>query len=305
VISVPTTLVLGAGASVPYQFPTGEGLRRAILGILEHPTRADSYALEELTFTPPELSEFLENFRGSQQQSIDAFLEYRPEFLELGRTLIALALAPCEQPSSILAPEAKLNPWYHLLFKAMATKSLGEFEGNKLRIVTFNYDRSLEFALYNHIKYTWNASDQRIAELLKAIPIVHIYGQLAPLPWQGGARVRSYAPDTDPRKIEIARDQIQLVAERSGDIASQRFAEAQRHVAEAERLYFLGFSYDSQNVEHLNIGGFPDNKRAEGSAYGMLQSEQVTAQDNMSWRINLHDCDAQTFLRRVVVLDRA
>ena len=53
-----------------------------------------------------------------------------------------------------------------------------EFGNNKLSIVTFNYDRSLEHYLLNSLMTLHGKTRDECAQALKKIPIVHVYGQL-------------------------------------------------------------------------------------------------------------------------------
>ncbi|MGH7216991.1 MAG: hypothetical protein ACREIG_07135, partial [Nitrospiraceae bacterium] len=56
------------------------------------------------------------------------------------------------------------------------------FHENKLSLITFNYDRSLEFYLHRAIKRLWDLDDNEAAEVLKAVPIIHIHGKIDALP---------------------------------------------------------------------------------------------------------------------------
>jgi hypothetical protein len=134
VIEKKTVLILGAGASVPYGFPTGAELRRDILASLGNEGRFQNY--HALGYTE---RHWLENFRRdfwrSQQPSIDAFLESRPDHLELGQLVIADFLMPNERrydlhpedwrtegDYQLLGINVKLGPdehWYRYLFQRM------------------------------------------------------------------------------------------------------------------------------------------------------------------------------------------
>src|SRR5205823_5571052 len=99
---------------------------------------------------------------------------------------------------------------------------------SQLRIVTFNYDRSLEHFLFNAIGHTHNLDEGSTAEIIGKLPIVHVYGQLGNLPWQGmvNGRVRSYSGQTVSSTVRTARDQIHLVTE--GEQAKARLVLARQ-----------------------------------------------------------------------------
>lgn len=73
--------------------------------------------------------------------------------------------------------------WYQYFCDKLNT-SFEEFDQNKISIITFNYDRSLEHSLFTALKNSYAKNDRDCASKLKNIPIVHVYGQLGYLPWQ-------------------------------------------------------------------------------------------------------------------------
>jgi len=90
-ITRPTVLVLGAGASVPYGFPTGRELLIQITDDL-NPRSGDTglrVTLRTLPFSDEYISEFREDLVDSNQPSVDAFIENRPSFTDIGKTSIA------------------------------------------------------------------------------------------------------------------------------------------------------------------------------------------------------------------------
>jgi hypothetical protein len=293
VISTPTTLVLGAGASAPYGPPTGDRLRTMILDQCRQEGGAWMESFKELGIEPGGVMEFRNTFWKSSQQSIDAFLEYRREFLEVGKTAIARALVPHEDEDRLFTEFT--GAWYHYLFSALSAPP-DRFAENKLSIVTFNYDRSIEQFLFVALQNTHRLSYEDAATLVGSIPIVHMYGQLGSLPWQRTRGPRPYAPDLNANALRTARDQIRLVFE--GPDSDDRVARAQTLIREAEKVYFLGFSYAALNMERLAVD--PVGRAVIGTALGLEQAEKVAIQQR--WPIGLYDVDALTFLRRVVQL---
>jgi hypothetical protein len=85
------------------------------------------------------LKDFAAKLRDSGRDSVDAFLEHNPNFLDVGKPSIAATLIPHEDPDAI-----QDGDWYRNLFNAM-NAPFAEFENNKLAVITYNYDRSLEF----------------------------------------------------------------------------------------------------------------------------------------------------------------
>jgi hypothetical protein len=95
-IAIPTALVLGAGASIDYGFPSGRILLTNLLGSLKTESNTYFKLLVECGFDPAFVHEFREALDLSGQPSVDAFLEGRRKYLSLGKSAIALDLIPAE-----------------------------------------------------------------------------------------------------------------------------------------------------------------------------------------------------------------
>ena len=157
-ITKPTVLILGAGASAPYGFPVGSRLRELILSrITDRVTLAHIGKLHN----PRNVSNFLDSFKRSLL-SIDAFLEHRQDYMEIGKACIAAILIPFEHPeylytqfSNDLNVKFLCSPWYaHLVRRLTATTDPGDFHNHALSVITFNYDRSFEYAMLQSLVHT-------------------------------------------------------------------------------------------------------------------------------------------------------
>ncbi|MDZ4341559.1 MAG: hypothetical protein U1E51_03875, partial [Candidatus Binatia bacterium] len=95
-IKKPTVLILGAGASIDYGFPLGRILITNLCGSLK--SERDPYVkfLVSCGFDFGLITAFRESLEFSGQPSIDAFLENRVEFLDVGKAAIACDLIPAE-----------------------------------------------------------------------------------------------------------------------------------------------------------------------------------------------------------------
>ena len=90
-ISNNVVLVLGAGASVPYKFPSGIGLVREALYPHGVTDKLDDH-LSKIGVSEQELVYFRKELRDSLPTSLDTFLELRGEFQPLGKKIIAYLL---------------------------------------------------------------------------------------------------------------------------------------------------------------------------------------------------------------------
>jgi hypothetical protein len=249
-ISEPTVLVLGAGASAPYGLPCSPDLKKRLIYMLD-PQYGWHRALKSIGHSDAEIQSFREAFRHSSRPTIDAFLEHTPSQVELGKHCLALALSDMEIESA-LDPEE--DDWYQLLFNAMASGvPFDSFGANRVSVVTFNYDRSLEQRLFRSLLNAYeNVSEKRVADTLMKIPIVHVYGQLGLLPWQGD-RARPYAPITAAAEVLLAAEGIRVISETPD--AGAGFEAARKILADAQdgRVVFLGFGFDQDNFDRLQL----------------------------------------------------
>ena len=187
-----TVLILGAGASIPYRFPSGLQLKDDIYHMLKNPGGMLYEVLGELGYKKRNIESFNNDLANSPDYSVDAFLEHRPDYLDIGKTAIAAALIPQELTHNLFeawimrrqkGDDSKKN-WYQYLFHQLDT-SFDNFDKNQIAFITFNYDRSLEQYLYTSLRSKYKKkSEKECAEKINQIPIIHIYGTLGYLPWQ-------------------------------------------------------------------------------------------------------------------------
>jgi len=204
------------------------------------------------------------------QPSIDAFLELRPEYTEIGKAAIACGLIPVEHDFR-LNRNANRQSWYEYLFNKLAT-SLDAFSRNQLSILTFNYDRSLEQFLFRALKNSYGFSDDKTAEYLKAIELIHLQGELGELPCLTG-RGRPYRPELSAEIVKIAISDIRVIHENTD--SDPAFARAHTLISSAETVAFLGFAYHPTNMARLRCRElFKAGQLYVGTGYGIKTGER-------------------------------
>lgn len=156
-ISEDTTLILGAGASQPYGYPTGMQLRENIINHLDS-GKPGYQAIESIGFSKSDILEFRNDLKGSKTYNIDDFLQYREDLKEIGKVSIAYMINSCEYKKNLLNPREE-SDWYRYLYNRILTK-FNDLGKNRINIITFNYDRSLEEYLFNALKRHYNKSDE-------------------------------------------------------------------------------------------------------------------------------------------------
>lgn len=300
-----TTLILGAGASAPFGFPTGYELLRQVVAWSDiNPGHTNPKLLSD--FNKNEIDAFREALEKSAQKSVDSFVEHRREFIHIGKVIMAMALIQCEHQPHLFKRDGK--SWYEYLFNQLNTR-FEDFDKNQLSILTFNYDRSLEHFLFTALKNSHGKSDEECAQKLKSIPIIHLHGDLGELPYLGNTLVRPYNTNITPEILHIATQRIKVVHE--GMENQPQFTDAQKILFESEVICFLGFGYHQTNMHRLGIKdrriGPLGSKFITGSSFGLTNAEsnQISNRhgfDLRPGRFDFQNLDVLQFLREIGVL---
>lgn len=260
VASPPTVLVLGAGASQPYGYPLGSGLRTTLSS-----EDSDFIALvEKAGHSRGEIIHFMTEFGNSNLASVDVFLERRPALATLGRAMIAAAILRCE-------PAHLQGDWYMYLWNLLAqgAPTVDAFRQNALRVITFNYDTSLERFLINSMRASYDVQLDLAKQVIDGtVQVIHVHGQI---PYKLAGSVVS--PSTpDPENVRDFASKI--ITLHQGEDNSREFSMARYWLAQTKRVLFLGFSYQADNVRRLLPREWLRNGMdMRGSTFGMVGQE--------------------------------
>ncbi|MCH8821991.1 MAG: hypothetical protein IH984_00640 [Planctomycetes bacterium] len=304
-ITANTVLILGAGASKPYGFPTGRELLDIICREMGEETGASVIMLQKTGRVGLDhIGRFREHLFKSSKQSVDAFVERQPDFLEIGKLAIAQALLPLERHVKLIDICRRTDSWYQFLYNKM-DYGFDEFGENTLSILTFNYDRSLEEYLFTALKYSYNRDDKATKKVLRRIPIVHLYGQLSihPAMSDDPSVIREYG--ANPSSFVKAAEGIKIISELDPD--DDEFKRARELLSKADRVCFLGFGYDERNVKRLKVAA-EGNRKVFGTTYKLGDGQILDAKKllvggkhkNLTLGSSKHDC--YQFLTNVSVL---
>ena len=218
----------------------------------------------------------------------------------IGKTFIAKILISCEIDNN-LRINIKEN-WYMHLFDHMKV-SFEELGQNNISFITFNYDRSLEYYLFEAIKNQFDKEPEECTEMMKNFPIVHLYGQLDPLPWQESSG-KEYSPTENIiDRLRAAPQNIKLISDERDVEKSEYFQKAYKLIQEAERIFFLGFSFDETNLNRLSLLSITDRKQIFATVSGIDPStlERIDTYFNQSAHtmdITHENVDALTLLKK-------
>lgn len=269
----PTVLVLGAGASAPYGFPTGRRLLLEICRDLANEGTPLSQNMSSCGYTRDVQKAFEYALFSSMQTSVDAFLEKRPEFLDIGKAALSCALIPYERLDHVNNRTSTMQ-WYEYLFNKMDSL-WDEFGKNKLSIVTFNYDRSLEQFLFSALTHSFGRDEAETGQLLRRIPIIHVYGQLGQYPRIAEGVGREYSQTVNPEIVRRCVSEIKIVHEGADN---NLFSEARKLLLEARKVSFLGFGYHEINLERIcpwKTEKISADTELFGSALGLIGAEET------------------------------
>jgi hypothetical protein len=215
-------------------------------------------------------------------ESIDFFLEQNPDFIDLGKLFITNIFIQSEDENNIYKNREVYKPektikgeedWYSYLINKCMLAPFESLAQNKVSFLTFNYDRSLEFFLYNFFKEGFSKTKEDVIALLKNFEIIHLYGHLGPLPWHAdNAFDYNVKSEHYPERMryEHSLKSLYLI----GEERTENFSKAQNIIAKSERICFLGFGYNRENLDRLNTGTMA-GKEVLGSAYGLKKEERA------------------------------
>jgi hypothetical protein len=320
-ITKKTVLILGAGASIPYGYPSGNGLCE--IACKELTLSGLNNLLDLANFQPSLIESFRDALLMSGKGSIDEFLEHQKRFIDLGKNVIAALLIPYEITSSLYS--FNQTNWYRYLFQKMNT-GFDEFEKNNISFITFNYDRSLEHFLLTSLKNSYPITELDAALKIRKLKIIHLHGQLCKLPYiddqplnensnlqlkrlgyyvrQSDNEVfRPYSKEVNLNVMATAAKYIKIIHDSEN---KSEYEEAMKLISEAQRVYFLGFGYHPTNLERLGINGKKSGRIIGGTAMGLSPLEMKQIHEITGGAINqdsLIDTDIVSFFRNHFELD--
>lgn len=308
-----TTLILGAGASTSYGFPTGFELTQKILKLEENKELLNYFSGQSSGL----VNQFFQFFRKSTATSIDSFVAKNPKYMEVARTAIAMVLMEMED-REVFFNHTINDHWYRYLVNKLCPDSWDAFDPSRLRIVTFNYDVSLEFFLVTAVSHMYGKGAADVTEKLTKLEIVHVYGRLdRPLDTYGQIKTDIRTDDSNVEvtmhDVRNASRGIQLMVEGRKD--DDHLKKIQNIIHSSDQIGVLGFGFDFVNVDRI-FGGIPfstleNGKRVVATVKGMTEAEskiailQVNKRDlSMYLNGNLmqKDCDCTTLLRESLIL---
>jgi hypothetical protein len=272
-IDKKTLLVLGAGSSLDYGYPSGPELVTKIVDGFS----AYAQSLANNIGIPPELfasrdgfieqaQKFTDLLREVRPDSIDAFLSrHNPDFDRIGAIAIAWQILTSEQisgDSNFSRRHHNRDNWQRYYFGQMAEglykTHVTEVLPFNTSVITFNYDRSFEASYLHYFSKNFKENDQN--HIQDGMTVHHVYGCIAPEKEKFTGYVR-----TQGLNNLIEASKLIEVMYRSRGLLSERIPNYKEWIQQFERVFFLGFAYDDTNMQML---GFPGVLRSGMTVYG-------------------------------------
>jgi hypothetical protein len=245
-----TVLILGAGASKPYGLPLGRELRDLVLKIYANDPILR--LLKQFDVTEEEFRNFKVDLQMSASPTVDAFLEERSKWMKVGKIATAIALDGKENEDVLFPPKQPLDHWYEALWHRLPNTSWTALKRTSVRVISFNYDRTLECYLCGVISNNFRISRAKAASWLSEEFVIHPHGTLGPY---HGERLHWLSTDRPERymRVKAALSSIAVISEAKPQTSA--FREARTLIKNAAAGIFLGFGYHPRNMTRL---GFPN-----------------------------------------------
>lgn len=302
-ISTETVLITGAGASASYGYPLGAALLNELRQLDSPNSTIGTRVLETTKYTPEELAILAQRLRATPVTSIDQFLTLPANrdgrMQSCAKYCIAVAIFGRE---TFLTRKTRSRDWYSYLWGRL-TEGIFDFlsiNKNRLNIVTFNYDRSLEQYLIERVQ-DWSsgaAVHEKTAHAFRNTQVLHLYtGQSSETLFRSAyGRTVTYGNAIEHESFETFASEIHTIHE-AVDANSYAIREARQVLMNARRIVFLGFGFDKFNVDFLRNHLFDDRdimaeKQFVSTAFGLTRATIYDAKFRLfgeaAPRVNMH-----------------
>jgi len=244
-----TVIVVGAGASWPYNFPIGTELPEVIKDQMRRPMAEallpTAHSQAEYDHISRALKRAPDALQARRFETIDQYLERCGDSPAAYAMKLAMSYVflRAEHEYAISYARARGPDWYHELFNHITEADDDDIAGTKL--LTFNYERSLEFDIRRAIRHEADMRGQR----WRTLPIVpwHLHGAVGPSSDWRVLDEMGQAPIT-VRQIMDGAERIRSYSENQTD-----WDEPRKWIQSARRLVFLGFGFHPTNIRNLGI----------------------------------------------------
>jgi hypothetical protein len=282
-----TLFIVGAGASYEADLPVGIGLAKEIANLLltcddRIPDLPGSQLLRLLYDKIPQRENVFHRAAVAIREgvvltdSIDDFLNRHSNDAAiqlLGKAAIVRIILAAESQSKFVHNRSGLgfnleeieNTWFVKFFRMLGSEVSKENVASifdNVAFVVFNYDRCLEFFLYHALQRVYRISGNEARAIVGKCHIIHPYGKVAPLDFQGSDGV-PFGDTHDWDFVTLAQG-VSTYTERIDD--AKMLNNISEEMSAARQIVFLGFGYNRPNMELLTGKAKATSKPVFGTA---------------------------------------
>lgn len=272
--------IVGAGAHVPYGFPSGTELREVIRNLAFGKINSEVQSfikkplielyiniynihkgllIENLGLEGAKnprkgvtwlLQRFTRDFIDSLAPTIDSFLEQRKDWEYFGKLVITVVLRFFE----------RRDPLRHLgtnWIGAFLEKYVKTGERDSLikgfpKVITFNYDRLFEEAIIRRLVSYYSINQIEAEKTVESLPIFHIYGKI-------GSVCFDKIHEEKPSDWEKVSAEIKIISRSS--LLHGIDEKITEYLTFSTRIFILGFGFDQTNSGLIINNYFKENVR--------------------------------------------
>ncbi|HQF54664.1 MAG TPA: hypothetical protein PK208_06075 [Fibrobacteria bacterium] len=331
--------VIGAGASVPYGFPTGfdliedlrtkdasKTLRESLIPKILEPGTIDRHFENPKDWDLSPFGKFHEAWKrqihGSVILTIDQFLKNRPDqnFSVYGKALMAERIlsyendclnSPAKDKEGKSKKSMKSVDWIQYFLTQIDLQPNWDVYLMGATFISFNYDRVFEYFLRQFLMIERSMPISEADKFIASMKIYHLNGYLGPLqnlPFGNASGSGSLEPWRSlyggDGRVSTAPDYLKISKNMRTVWETEAHSDrekAQVAIAAAERIFVLGTSYIPENLEAIGLGAVASSNRANlrGTALG-LSDAQVSRSAKM---LGIRTKDIGQFLPKVTCKD--
>ncbi len=332
-----TLFILGAGAHMPYGFPSGQKLVSDLLyGFTDQNYSKEHFSIDEnisdiflknRIWSPGVINRFINALKKSGRISIDKFLRNQSNgWDDVGKRLIGFIISlyesKCDPFSGVQEGFHDYSESiYHYLFEKMDAIDDEKITENNIRFITFNYDRCLEHFFTEAVRVNYPNELKEFKKFLSR-NVIHVHGSISPLenktdsveegvPYGVVYNHQKKSFQINLNNYGFLGQDIRIVSDK---VQSEILGNCIEFFKWAKRIIFLGFAYDKQNLENIGLDGSNRNllraKGVYGTMFGMKAQERKQVINYFSYQqvagsLNFDDLGAYKsveYLRDTLIL---
>lgn len=169
--------------------------------------------------------------------------------------MVAKNLLGQENVETLMQVKAKPHPydiiWNRMIYhNGRLITSVRDFKSLKVKFITFNYDRSLEYFLFETCRATFNINHTEAYKLVQELNIIHLYGSLLedPKNLETTFTRSPYGKSFSDEEVYQLSEKIDFMRISSPSLKDYTITDI---IEDAKNIVFLGFGFDEFNLSKL------------------------------------------------------